>query len=430
MSETRNTAGAPVRVALVMLGMSALLNMYSTQPILADVARWAGTDVRGAAWTVSATTVGVALVAPWAGMISDRHGRLRIILAALMAMTLLSLGGLFAWNLPALLVLRVAQGMCCPFIFAVVVAYVGEEYEPAVASRLNALYVAGTALGGFFGRMSAAVIVEYSGQWRLSFLGNAAILLATWAVVRSCLPAERSFVSRSRVKAETRGGRLHTHLRLIATVVLGATLLFQQVASFTFAVLTLAGPPFFLSTGAVGMIFVVFLVPMLSTPLSARLMHRWGQTRIFVLSQSLSALGMVVSMIPTVPTMLMGLTVSCAGMFAGQSAATAMGRKAGSAVAFGSGGLLPLRILCGRCGGCGGSSGRLSRSRMECSGGHDPGCGVLRHRAGPVGVARSASCAFARPRRVREVSSVSAGHGCAHGTLHSAKPHPQVGHRR
>ncbi|WPF65489.1 MULTISPECIES: MFS transporter [unclassified Corynebacterium] len=326
MSEPRNILGLGEKVALVLLGMSALLNMYSTQPILEDVARWADTDIRGATWTVSATTIGVALTAPWAGMISDRWGRRRVILAALLCMAALSLGGLLAWNLPMLLTLRAAQGMCCPFIFAVVVAYVGEEYAAPVAARLNALYVAGTALGGFLGRMVAAVIVEATGQWRLSFLGNAVLIAVAWAVARGFLPQERRFGGNRRqpVDADGETTALYRNPRLLATILLGATLLFQQVASFTFASLTLTQPPFSLSTGAVGLIFVIFLVPMISTPLSGRLMQRWGNLRVFVLSQTVSAAGMAISLIPTLPAMTVGLMLSCVGVFAGQAVGTAM----------------------------------------------------------------------------------------------------------
>lgn len=325
MNQPRDNAGMAVRATLVLLGMSALLNMYSTQPILADVAQWAGTDVRGAAWTVSATTIGVALMSPWAGMISDSLGRRRVILVALLGMALLSLGGLFVWNLPSLLVLRAAQGMCCPFIFAVVVAYVGEEYTPSLAARLNALYVAGTALGGFMGRLAAAVIVDATGQWRLSFLGNAALIAVTWAVARIFLPPERRFDPQER-GAASRGG-IRRNARLLATILLGATLLFQQVAAFTFASLRLAESPFSLSTSAVGFIFMIFLAPMFSTPLSGRLMQRWGELRVLILAQTISAVGLMLTLIPTLPAMLLGLAFSCVGVFSGQAAGTSMAGK-------------------------------------------------------------------------------------------------------
>lgn len=310
MSEARTSAGAATRIALVMLGMSALLNMYSTQPILGEVARWAGVGVETAAWTVSATTAGVALVAPWAGMLSDAWGRRRVILSAVLAMALLGLPGLVVNSFWLLLAMRFAQGMCCPFIFAVVVAYLGEEYAARQAARLNALYIAGTALGGFAGRMVAALVSDCTGQWRLSFLANTVVLLVTWVVAWFFLPPERRFVPRRRggnnaVTGLSPGGFL-SRWRLLCTILVGATLLFQQTASFTFASLRLGEPPFSLSTSAIGMVFLVFLLPMATTPLSGRMMQRWGELRVFVLFQLVGAVGIAVTLIPALPAMLCG----------------------------------------------------------------------------------------------------------------------------
>ena len=156
-ADSAPVSGAPrthvsfvTKSAVVLLGMTALLNLYSTQPILGDIAAWAHIPTTDAAWTISTTTAGVAITAPFAGMLSDRVGRRRVIVVAVATMAVLTAAALTSWSYPALLAFRCAQGMCCPFVFAVVVAYIGEEYEPSTASTLNALYVAGTALGGFW----------------------------------------------------------------------------------------------------------------------------------------------------------------------------------------------------------------------------------------------------------------------------------------
>ena len=313
--------------AVVLLGMTALLNLYSTQPILGEIASWAHIPTTDAAWTISTTTAGVAITAPFAGMLSDRIGRRRVILAAVAAMAALTVAALTSWSYPALLAFRCAQGMCCPFVFAVVVAYIGEEFEPPTASTLNALYVAGTALGGFSGRMVAAVLSDWAGGWRLSFLGNAVILAVTLAVTYWGLPPERHFI-----RTADRGvggfflnaGRFLRKPRIVMTVLVGFALLFQQVASFTFASLALAHPPFSLSTSAIGLIFVVFLIPTVTTPRFGALMDKWGPRRAFLASQSVSVGGLVLTLFPTIPTVIIGLALSCVGVFAGQAAGTLM----------------------------------------------------------------------------------------------------------
>ncbi|WP_337447299.1 MFS transporter [Corynebacterium pseudokroppenstedtii] len=343
-ADSAPVSGAPrthvsfvTKSAVVLLGMTALLNLYSTQPILGDIAAWAHIPTTDAAWTISTTTAGVAITAPFAGMLSDRVGRRRVIVVAVATMAVLTAAALTSWSYPALLAFRCAQGMCCPFVFAVVVAYIGEEYEPSTASTLNALYVAGTALGGFLGRMVAAILSDWAGSWRLSFLGNAVILAVTyWG-----LPPERQFirtVDRGVGGFFVNAGRLLRKPRIVMTVLVGFALLFQQVASFTFASLALECPPFSLSTSTIGLIFVVFLIPTVTTPRFGALMDRWGPRWAFVASQSVSVGGLVLTLVPTIPTMIVGLALSCVGVFAGQAAGTLMvGRLATGARSTGAG---------------------------------------------------------------------------------------------
>ncbi|MDK7146565.1 hypothetical protein [Corynebacterium pseudokroppenstedtii] len=64
-ADSAPVSGAPrthvsfvTKSAVVLLGMTALLNLYSTQPILGDIAAWAHIPTTDAAWTISTTTAG------------------------------------------------------------------------------------------------------------------------------------------------------------------------------------------------------------------------------------------------------------------------------------------------------------------------------------------------------------------------------------
>lgn len=327
------------RMMVILLGMSALLNPYSTQPILEYISHWANIPPTHAAWTVSATTTGVALTAPLAGALSDRLGRRRVMVWALAAMTVTTLLPILSWSFGVLLALRFLQGICCPFVFAVAVAYLNEEFAPAVSSRLNALYVAGTAFGGFAGRMIAALITDFTGSWRLSFAGNALILAATYLVALRTLVTEQNFTPLQSHRAEKSvfarlwkpmGEFFKSALvllkdpRILATIFIAMTLLFQQVATFTFASLALVAEPYSLPPSLLGLIVIVFLLPMVTTPQFGALQHKAGEWRSFVLSQAVSLLGLGLALIPSVGTIVAGLALSCLGVFGGQTAGTAM----------------------------------------------------------------------------------------------------------
>ena len=178
----RTTTGSSAAVFL--LGLSALLTIYATQPLLPELSADLGVSATGAAWTVSATALGVAVAAPVAGAVSDRLGRKRVMLAAIAATAAVTLACAAAPGLPALLAGRAAQGLAVPFVFAVAVAYVAEEVAGSRAAAVNALYVSGTAFGGFLGRFLSGAVAEPLG-WRASFVALALVLLLVSALVNT-----------------------------------------------------------------------------------------------------------------------------------------------------------------------------------------------------------------------------------------------------
>ncbi len=307
-------------LAIFLLGMCALINLYSTQPILVQLANQLNVSVATATLTISATTFGVAILAPFAGAISDHLGRKKIMLTAVVIMTLATGLCMVATSFPILLIGRLLQGMATPFVFAVAVAYINEEYPPKQAMRLNSLYVAGTAFGGFSGRFFSGLAFDTFNNWPSSFSPLAIILILTFITTLISLPNDQKFVPSRSILASL-GGTV-TDLkdwRILATCFIGASLLFQQVASFTFGSLELQTPPISLSTLQVGLVFVVFLVPTFITPLVGNAMVHLGRLKIFWISAWLGILGLCLTLIPTVWPFILGLACSCVAVFAGQS---------------------------------------------------------------------------------------------------------------
>lgn len=308
-------------IPIFLLGMCSLLNLYSTQPILTDLARWSGHTPGVAAWTISATTLGVALCAPLSGALSDAYARKRVMLIALAILTLTTLACSTAPHFTILLTLRFLQGLATPFIFTVAVAYISEEFTHT--ARINSLYVAGTAFGGFAGRLFAGLLTDATGSWRLSFWANAAIIALTFLTVAYVLPTETHFHPTPSTMTSLRGLGSHlTNTPILASCFIAAALLFQQVSSFTFGSLYLAGAPFHLPATTVSAIFVVFLLPTILTPLGSRLISSQGHATTFRLVTTITLIGMAISLIPTIPTMVICLACSCVAVFLGQSCGT------------------------------------------------------------------------------------------------------------
>ncbi|WP_422624394.1 MFS transporter [Rhodoferax sp.] len=83
-------------ISLALCGIAAFLNIYTPQPLLSDLAHHFGLAPAASTSCLSATTLGIAMAAPFAGGLSDRLGRKRVIVlaTALLALpTLLSASG-------------------------------------------------------------------------------------------------------------------------------------------------------------------------------------------------------------------------------------------------------------------------------------------------------------------------------------------------
>ena len=111
--------------------MSAFLNLYSPQAVLPLLAQEFGAGPGEISMTMTATTLAVALVAPFVGVIADVLGRKRVIAVAMLAIVVPTVMMAFAADLSALIFWRFLQGLLLPPIFAVTIAYVGEEWPPA-----------------------------------------------------------------------------------------------------------------------------------------------------------------------------------------------------------------------------------------------------------------------------------------------------------
>ncbi len=359
------------KVAVFSLGLCALLNIYSTQPLLPEIAREFHISTSQSAWTLSVTTLGIALMAPFEGAVSDRLGRKRVMLVAISAMFVTTLACSTAWNFTSLLVLRFAQGLLVPFVFAAAIAYVSEEYRASLADTANALFVSGTAFGGFLGRFISGSATVYLG-WRYSFTALAIVLLVVLVAVATWLDRERHFRGAQSLVASMKGMCASIkNMQLVCTCFIGAAILFFQVGSFTYAALHLEAPPFGLNAFQVGAVFAVLLVAVVITPLTAVLVARIGRVNTFILANLLSLVGLGLTIIPTTTTVILGLAASSAGVFSGQACATRYIAESAETFRSGAIGLYLTSYYVG------GSLGAIVPAPIYARGGWNPCAGVL-----------------------------------------------------
>src|SRR5271157_3798658 len=102
------------RRAVAIAGLSAFLDLYAPQSVLHVLADEFQVTPAVAGGIIGATTLAVAVAAPFSGLFADRFGQRRTILVAIFL--LVPVTGLLALarGLDAMMVLRFAQGLLLP----------------------------------------------------------------------------------------------------------------------------------------------------------------------------------------------------------------------------------------------------------------------------------------------------------------------------
>jgi len=310
------------RAAVGIPGFCAFFNLYGPQSLLPSLARDFGASPGEISLTITATTLAIAISAPFAGAIADVLGRKRVIAAAMVVATVPLVMMALAPSLHALILWRFVLGLALPPIFTVVVAYIGEEWPAAQAMGVMGVYMAATSVGGFAGRLVSGLLADLVG-WRGGFLITAAMTLLCGIAVALILPRERNFTRSQGLAVSAR--QMLAHLRnpqLLATYAVGFGTLFTFVALFTYVNFVLAAPPFNLSATLLGAIFVTYLAGAAAVLGLGRAIARFGRRPLVIASIALWTCGALLTLVPSLPAIIAGLAVAACGGFIVQATST------------------------------------------------------------------------------------------------------------
>jgi MFS transporter, YNFM family, putative membrane transport protein len=299
-------------IAVATAGFCAFLNLYSPQALLPVLAKEFGVGAAEISSIMTASALAIALTAPFTGAIADVLGRKRVIAAAMLAVVAPMTGAAFAADVSSLIAWRFFQGLLLPPIFAVTVAYIGDEWPAADVARTAGIYITGSSLGGFCGRFVPGVLGDLIG-WRGAFVVLAGFSLIAAILVIVLLPVERRFVRSPAVSASARQMLRHlTNPQLVATYAIGFGVLFNFIAIFTYVSFHLAAPPFGFSSSDLGAVFVTYLAGAAIAPSTGWLLAKLGRRAFVVAATGAWACGCLLTLAPSVPAIVAGLTLCAA----------------------------------------------------------------------------------------------------------------------
>jgi predicted MFS family arabinose efflux permease len=293
-------------LAVFLCGVFAFVDLYATQPLLPLLAQMYHASKAQVGLTISASTLGVAIAAPLLGIFAERISRRRVILFSLFALVVPTLLAATSHSLASLIFWRFLQGVLIPGIFAMTITYVTEQWGADSVALVMSVYVSGSALGGFTGRLVTGLVSERM-PWQTSFLFLGALTLLGALCVARWLPVERPFTP-----VVSSHANMLSHLvnaRVMVTCWAGFNVLFSLVAVFTYVTFYLVAPPFRVSISTLSYLFVVYLVGLVAANLT-------------------SLAGVAITLAHQLPMVIIGLALMCTGVFISQACATSYLREA------------------------------------------------------------------------------------------------------
>ena len=316
---------------IAVIGFLTLVDLFATQAILPSLAQYYGVSPAEIGVAANASTFGMAIAGLLVGVFSAAVERKRAIGLSLLLLAIPTALLAFAPNLTVFATLRVIQGLFMASAFTLTLTHLAERCEFRTAGALAA-YVTGAVASNLIGRLTAAFVA-----------GLVAVAL-----------------HRNAPEPMLRVGRFWApwlaHLSdpaLLRTFAIGFLILFGFIGVFTYVGFVLMGPPHALSMTGLGLVFLVFLPSMVTTPLAGTVTLRAGPAAALSGGLILALAGLILMLVPNLLALIAGMALVGVGTFFAQAVATGhVGRIARSDKAAASG----LYLSFYYCGGLAGAA--------------------------------------------------------------------------
>jgi predicted MFS family arabinose efflux permease len=315
----------------LIIGLTAFLtvvDLFATQAILPSLAQHYRVTPAAMGFAVNASTMGMAVASIAVALLSRRIDRRLGILFSLCALAVPTALLAVAPDLATFTILRVMQGLCMASAFTLTLAYLGEECSATDAGGAFAGYVTGNVASNLIGRLVSAGVVDHLGL-AANFYFFSALNLAGAVLVYFTI---RSTMSAPMGAAPAAGWTRHlrsTELR--AAFGIGFCILFAFIGTFTYVNFVLVREPFSLGRMALGLVYLVFLPSVFTTPFAGRAVQHLSTRPTVWTALALAGFGLPLLLLPELAAVILGLMLIGIGTFFAQAAVTGFVGRAATA---------------------------------------------------------------------------------------------------
>ena len=181
---------------LMLAAMLTIMSNATITPALPGLQAMFGDDPNAELLTrllITAPSLLVAVVAPFAGVMVDRLGRRGPLLTGLVVYAVAGTAGLYLGSLEAILASRLALGLGVAAIMTAQAALIGDYFGGPERGRLMGYQIAATNVGGLVFVLTAGVLAARDPRLPFAIYGLALLMLPIlWRILPSSTPCRRS----------------------------------------------------------------------------------------------------------------------------------------------------------------------------------------------------------------------------------------------
>ena len=317
-------------LALFSGGFATFALLYCVQPMMPLFSHEFSINAAQSSLILSVSTGMLAIGLLITGPLSDRIGRKPVMVAALFAAALCTLGSALMPTWEGILLMRALTGLALSGLAAVAMTYLSEEIHPQHIGLAMGLYIGGNAIGGMCGRLIVGVLIDFV-SWHTAMLTIGGLALVAALVFWKVLPESRNFRPQAvNPRSLLDGFVMHFKDAGLPWLFLEAFLLMGAfVTLFNYIGYRLLAGPYHMNQALVGLLSVVYLSGIYSSAQVGALADKLGRRKVFWVSIVVMAGGLLMTLANPLVMVILGMLVFTFGFFGAHSVASSwIGRRA------------------------------------------------------------------------------------------------------
>lgn len=313
-----------INIAFFVAGFTIFTVLYSVQPLLPYFVEHYKISETKASLALSISTFTLAFSILFFGAISEAIGRKNIMVFSVVGTAIFAFLLPFVESFQMLLVLRGIIGIVLAGLPSIAMAYLAEEIQEIDLTTAIGIYISGNALGATFGRVFTGAVASYTNQFEIALIAVAVVSLIACILFICLLPASRNFQAKP-LKFGYLLSMYVSHLKngaLLIYCILGFILLGSNVALFNYIGFSLIEEPYNLHDIWVSLIYLLFLLGMISSTYIAKVQVKLGLQKTFQFTLLFMIFGISLTLIPILSLKILGVACSVFAFFSGHSLAS------------------------------------------------------------------------------------------------------------